>query len=535
MPTPATTRAAAADRIDAMRRDLYFLDLYRLLEAVLLCLLAFAPLLDLMQATRDSGLAQVVSVTYLVLAMLLLAAGRRLPIQRRVLLGLTVDIIALVLAMHAMPDWSTAIAMLLLFNVAGAAVLLPLRSALAAAIATVTAMALEYAWSALAGDSGSRPPAELLMFASSYVGGAMLANTLGRQLRRSQALAERRGSQVASLSEVNELVIRRMRTGVLLVDAGGVIRMANEAAVVLLGEAWREDANLADAVPELARRLQRWRRDGAQDPQPLQLAADMPQVQPRFVRLLAEDDQALVFLDDTSALSRHAENMTLATLGRFSASLAHEIRNPLAAISYATQLLEESPGLDDGDRRLLQIVFQQTQRMNGIVDNVLSLARRERAHPEHVELVAFARRFVEDYRASHPLETDRLDVVAGAQAVAALFDHGQLQQVLTTLVHNALLYGRQPGEPARVVVHVGHDQGAPSIDVTDRGPGIPEAAAAQLFRPFHTTSPHGTGLGLYIARELCRANQATLDYVAVPGGGACFRLRLVGARAIAIG
>ena len=84
-------------------------------------------------------------------------------------------------------------------------------------------------------------------------------------------------------------------------------------------------------------------------------------------------------------------------------------------------------------------------------------------------------------------------------------------------MHNALTYGRLPGQPARVGLHVSNQHG-PQIDVIDRGPGIPETVAAQLFRPFFTTSGHGTGLGLYIARELCRANQATLEYVAMPGG-----------------
>ena len=129
---------------------------------------------------------------------------------------------------------------------------------------------------------------------------------------------------------------------------------------------------------------------------------------PRFTRLLAGSDQVLVFLDDTSLLSRHAESMTLATLGRFSASLAHEIRNPLAAINYAVQLLEESDDIPTADRRLLEIIRQQGMRMNGIVENVLGMARREPAKPEHVELVGFARLFVEEYLESHPLDHDTL-------------------------------------------------------------------------------------------------------------------------------
>ena len=158
----------------------------------------------------------------------------------------------------------------------------------------------------------------------------------------------------------------------------------------------------------------------------------------------------------------------------------------------------------------------------------------ERAQPEHVDLGAFVQHFVEDYRSSHPLNDDRLEASKSAGPLTALFDRRQLQQVVTVLVHNALVYGRVPDQPARVGIRAyADDHGHPVIDVTDRGPGIPEAVAAQLFRPFFTTSGQGTGLGLYIARELCQANQASLDYVPVPGGGACFRIRLTGARAIA--
>ncbi|MBA2238737.1 MAG: PAS domain-containing sensor histidine kinase, partial [Lysobacter sp.] len=266
------------------------------------------------------------------------------------------------------------------------------------------------------------------------------------------------------------------------------------------------------------------------------VATDQPEVMPRFTRLLAGSDQTLIFLDDTSVASRRAESMTLATLGRFSASLAHEIRNPLAAINYAAQLLEESKQIPIADRRLLEIVRQQGTRMNGIIENVLGLARREPAQPEYVELVALATQFVDEYRSSHPLENDTLKADASKPVIAALVDPRQLHQVLTVLVHNALLYGRMPGLPARITLRVHLDaQQQPMIDVRDRGPGIPDRVVRQLFKPFFTTSAHGTGLGLYIARELCRANQASLEYVALPGGGSCFRVRLSGPMPLAAG
>src|SRR5690606_15404242 len=321
--------------------------------------------------------------------------------------------------------------------------------------------------------------------------------------------------------------------GVLVVDGDTRITLANEAAALLLGDAvgGSGGGRLADIAPELARHLQRWRNGGDGDGGPLRLGADQPEVQPRFARLLADSDLALVFLDDATVVSRRAESLTLAAMGRFSASLAHEIRNPLAAINYAVQLLEESR-MDEADRCLLQIIHQQCQRTNGIVESVLGMARRERANPEHLDLVAFVQRFVSDYRSTLSVETDRLEAVLPAQPVNALVDPGHLQQVLTALVHNALRYGRLPEEPARVRVRVSTSGRNAVLEVMDRGPVIPEGVVAQLFLPFFTTSEHGTGLGLYIAGELARANQATLEYVPVPGGGACFRVTLPGLHAM---
>lgn len=516
----------------AMRRELHFFALYRVFEAALLCLTVFSPVAGLFAEPRHPQLAMAVASGYLLLACGLFVLRRHGVIATQVAAGVAIDIAVTALAMHALPGLASGIAMMLLFNIGAAALLLPLRGGLTAAGLAGLALALEYVWSALV-DTPQRPAAEVPMFVASYLAIATLTSLLGRQLRASQALAEQRGSQVANLAEINELIIRRMRTGVLLVDGEGEIRLANEAAMLQLGDAGEGRRLLATAAPALEARLRRWLRDGQNEATPLRLMPDLPEVLPRFTRLLAESDQVLVFLDDAELASRRAETLTLATLGRFSASLAHEIRNPLAAISYATQLLEESREIPEADRRLLEIIYQQTRRMNGIIENVLSLARRERAQPEPVELGEFARQFVDDYRQSHPLEDDRLEARLPPQPVHCLVDRRQLQQVVTVLVHNALIYGRMPNQPAHVVLHVHRDdRGHPILDVLDHGPGIPEGIASQLFRPFFTTSAHGTGLGLYIAREICTANQADLRHVPLPGGGACFRIRLAGVRAI---
>lgn len=528
---------AASDADHALRRELYFFTLYRLLEAALLALLVFGPAQVLIRAPSLPLLARAVVLGYMLAAMLLFVSGRRGELHTQALIGITIDLLAGILALHALPAAGTGIALMLVFNVGAAALLLRMRYGLSMAVIAVALLLGEYAFSELVGNGSERVVGEPVMFALGFMAIATLTSLLGREMRASSALAERRGAEAANYAEINELIIRRMRTGVLLVDGEGRLRLANEAAMLLLGDPGEHSdhshRNLAIASPELARRLGRWRADAVPDETPLQMAPDQPEVVPRFTRLLAGSDQTLIFLDDTSLVSRRAESITLAALGRFSASLAHEIRNPLAAISYAVQLLEESRDIAVADRRLLEIVRQQGTRMNGIVENVLGMARREPAKPEHVDLVAFNRQFVDEYNTSHPIELDSLRATSTQPRIPALVDPRQLHQALTVLVHNALTYGRMPGEPARVTVHAYLDASAvPVIDVLDRGPGIPESVASRLFRPFFTTSSHGTGLGLYIARELCRANQASLDYVPMPGGGGCFRIHLSGTNAM---
>jgi len=532
--TPALTLASAP------RRELYFLALYRVLEAGILAGLLFSPLSDVLRNNTQQApaLATGVTVFYLAFSVAMLMFGRnesRLLVT--VMVGACVDIAVACLITYALPDAAPGVAMLLLFNVAAACTLLPLRWGVGVAVTATAAHFIEYLVTVFATNSSVRPVAEVVMFCVSYLAVGLLAVQVGLRARRSQQLADERGVEVANLVEINELIIRRMRTGVLVVDLDGRIRLTNEAATGLLGggaEVAETDtgALLQNVAPELARRLQQWRNGWQNEEAPLALAPDQPDIQPRFARLLAGSELSLIFLDDATVVSRRAESLTLAALGRFSASLAHEIRNPLAAINYAVQLLEESREFNPSDRHLLGIIHQQCQRTNGIVESVLGLARRERANPEHTDLNAFAHQFIDDYQQSMAIETDSLEAVTGNRQVTAMVDPRHLHQVVTVLVHNALNYGRLPSEPARVRLRVFQLDQRAMIDVLDRGPGIPAAVAAQLFRPFFTTSEHGTGLGLYIARELCRANQATLEYVAVPGGGSCFRIAMPGPNAL---
>lgn len=511
------------------RRELYFFTLYRGLEAALLALVAFSPVGGLLLEIREPTMLQSIVVLYMVAAGALIIASyrSRMSAPRQAALGLALDILVAGGTLATTVGSQGGIALLLLFNVGAGALILPQRAGLGFATSAALLVLGDSLYHRTFDPMNARPMAESVMFSVTYLATAVLCELLSRQVIESQALAEKRGEELANQAEINELVIRRMRTGILVVDGEHRVKVCNEAAWGLLGKPSPDRQQLPDIASTLHRALLLWRQGRGDIPKAMTLAEGAPEVLPRFVSLSLTDNLFLIFLDDSRIYSDRAEELTLATLGRLSASIAHEIRNPLAAINYSVQLLEETTELPEADRRLLEIIHTQCQRMNGIVQDILGLARRERSQPETVDIGQFARRFVDEYRASHPLETDILQAVS-ERSTLAMADPRHLHQVLTILVQNALTYGRMPGEPAKVTVAVRSvPLGAPpELNVIDRGPGIPAAVAEQIFTPFYTTSEHGTGLGLYIAQQLCEANQCTLTYQQVPGGGSCFRIIL---------
>ncbi len=522
--------ASAPDHVSAQHRELYFFALFRVLEAGILALVAFSPIGPQLLAIQQPTLLKLAAAGYLALSGVLLVTSRQpgFRLRRQTAIGMVVDLLALGAALFAIDGGESGIAMFMVFNIGAGALILTPAASFGFAIAAALVLFGEYFYNRLFNDTGVARVAETMMFSITYLGTALLCQQLRRQLSESEALAEKRGEELANLSELNELVIRRMRTGVLVVDGGHRIRLANEAAWTLMGTPSPERRELSDVAPVLNDSLWQWRRGRGDAPKAMVMHEGGYEVLPRFVAPSQTDRLYLVFLEDSRVYSSRAEELTLLTLGRLSASIAHEVRNPLAAISYAAQLLDESEVLPEADRRLLEIIHSQCQRMNGIVQNILGLARQERTLAEPIELGEFIRRFVEEYRQSHPLETDILRGVPPYRPIVAMVDPQHLHQVLTILVHNALTYGREPGKPAQVAVTVRRENDKPGalLEVVDRGPGIPPTVAERIFAPFYTTSEHGTGLGLYIAKQLCEANQSLLSFVPVPGGGSCFRISL---------
>ncbi len=225
----------------------------------------------------------------------------------------------------------------------------------------------------------------------------------------------------------------------------------------------------------------------------------------------------MIFLEDQTRVQAQARQLKLAAIGRLTANIAHEVRNPLGAISHAAELMEEEPAINDTTRRLLTIIHENSQRLDRMVNDVLGLNRGERAHRERFRLVDFLGTFVEQFAQIEKVEPG-IFAIELADDPEVLFDRSHLHQVMWNLCCNALRHCRRGH--ASIRIRVGLDRAASHVklDVIDDGPGVAPEAKSQLFEPFFTTAAGGTGLGLYIARELCEVNGATLDFVETAAG-----------------
>ncbi len=515
---------------DIVRRALHYLNGFRMVLAPVLVILSFSPLADALAPAYKTFLAQAAGLTYLgaAIAFVAIHLKRSTPAQDLASFSLATDLIILSVILHCFGGIESGLVILLLFTVGIAGLLLSLRTALLFASIVTIGLLIDASMAVRGLPTGSMAVQAALYGIAAFVT-ALGCSLLGRWGREYQLLAERRGVDLASLEQINELIIHRMRSGVLVVDANNRIRQTNEAAWYLLGNPPVNERNLKVISPPLAERLERWRKTGKTEDEGLLLQATQVAVVPRMLSMPGLNSEAtLIFLEDTSVISRRARDLAQASLARLSASIAHEIRNPLGALSHAAQLLGESEDLTSPDKKLVNMVLNHSARMNDIVENVLKLSRRERARVEPVNLVTWTKRLANEFRRYHKLPEDQVRLEVPSAAIMVLIDPGQLTQAVWNLMENALKHARTDDKPPVITLRVspirGHREMA--LDIIDNGPGIPLEKRSQVFEPFFTTHKQGSGLGLYIARQLCDANQAPLEYVQVPNAGACFRILL---------
>ncbi len=453
---------------------------------------------------------------------LIMLAGQTLA-RRHVILSLAIEMLLISSMLFYGGGLGSALTNLMLIAVAAGTILLRGHLwAVWAAAASLAFMAIQLAQ--IARDDASLDSlfrAGLLGIAAFAV--AFLMRTLALRIQTSEDLARQRARHILDLQKLNEQIIQRMRTGIIVANPDGSVRLANTAAKNLLGE--DERAPLLRIPDALTERLNQWRTNPFRRTSPFRGSPLHAPIQANFAELQhSNDDEILIFLEDTGKVAQQAQQLKLASLGRLTAGIAHEIRNPLGAISHAAQLMSESDTLSEADQRMLDIIHRHCQRMNGLIENVLKLSRRGAAVPEEIRLEEWLARFRDDFTAHGAIEADiRIHIHCDNPVV--YFDSGQLHQVLTNLVSNGLRYSRAASGQPLVYVEAGSlsPSGQVYIDVIDIGPGIGEDQAQHVFEPFFTTDKQGTGLGLYISRELCEANQAQLDFLPREKG-ACFRI-----------
>ena len=454
--------------------------------------------------------------------------AQRPSLELQIYTQLAGDIAAVLLLMHASGGAASGLGSLLFVIIAINSVLLTQRMSIAfAAIATIMVLG-EQTLAIVYGTAEQTGYTQAGIIGVILFAAALGGHYVGRRLQESEALAEQRGLDLANLSEINDYVIQHMRSGVLVVDEADHIHMFNSAAANTLGLAADGRQSLNEAFPKLQGELHAWRHGDQRRPAPF-LSPDGRPLIPHFTSIgRNRAGGALIFLEDASAVAEQVRQTKLATLGRLTASIAHEIRNPLSAVSHANQLLAESPQIEGQDKRLTEIIGEHAKRMERIVENILQLSRRDNTRAEELDLVGWLRDFLSEFRDRHGLGPQALLLRKEAGDVPLVrVDPTHLHQILWNLSENALRYGANPDSGGKLVEYrVGPlpSPGTGYLEVLDRGPGVAPDMAEHIFEPFYTSDPRGTGLGLFIARELCECNRARLSYEPRPQGGSNFRI-----------
>lgn len=494
---------------------------YRLFLAAILFVVFYLELAPEFIGKKYPLLHHFVSLSYLMVAVLLMIfSSRRWGIfVTQCSIQLIIDIIALALIIHAAGGLQSGLGALLVVVVVAGGALIPGRLAVfIAAIATLSVL-LEAVYAELVG-LGQSHFAQAGMLGAIFFITAVLAQLLSRTMQRSQLLAEQQAQDLNKLANLNQHIISRMQVAVLVLDEQGKVSLCNQSASQFMGiEHVPSQFLLKQYVPELAEQIWRWKQHLPDPFEPFHARADLPQLLARAT--LLDSGEVLVFIENTTALAQQAQQLKLASLGRLTASIAHEIRNPLSAISHASELLSESLSYDESVSKLTGIIQRHSVRMNNIIETILEMSRRKNVEPTVVVLSPWLEKLLGEYCEIKHIPHQQITLTSSAPLARICTDEEQLHQVIWNLIDNAWHYAdKDQSQPIEVRITLQSEY--IHIDVIDNGAGVSPQAMQHLFEPFHSERTGGTGLGLYLARELCQANGARLSYL--PEFGSCFRI-----------
>jgi two-component system sensor histidine kinase PilS (NtrC family) len=535
-PAAAPPVAGRPDRpaTDLAWRVVGLANLYRLLLPPVLFALLMVTRPTPTVGASDPRLFVLVCIIYWVLGGLVAFAGRgRWPNRRALVFVHTLlDTSAICCLLFFSGGVSSGLGILLVIPVGAMSLLAEGRASLGVAALAALGLLTQQILAVFAGNAQTYDFSLAGMLGAVVFLVALMAWPVSNRLRESEALVRRQELDLANLAQLSQYIVQRLRESILVVDLSDRIRLINESAARMLGDNVAvPGALLGEVAPRLLYLLSTWRQGEtaiSRGAAGTLVAADGARViRPHFAPLGSSDPSPIiVFLEDTGDLAAKVQQTKLAALGRLSASIAHEIRNPVGAMSHAAQLLAESPALSAADRRLTEIMQDNSTRVSGIIDNILQLSRRESPRPEKLMLERWTRRFRDEFCDTLQLQWQRLIIDPASEEVELRIDGSQLHQIFWNLCLNSVTHALPYAGAAPIELRYGRlaGVGRPFLQVADRGPGIAVADAERIFEPFFTRAAHGTGLGLFLARELGQANGATLLYEPREGGGSIFRI-----------
>ncbi len=511
-------------------RALQYFNYYRILLSSLFVILVYIGQLPEPLGSLDDHFFSITSHIYLLSALIFAwCVYKRYPrFNLQIAAHTLIDIIMLSLLMYSSNGLSSGFGMLIIIAVAGGSILREGKIAiLFAAIASFSVLGHElYIQFFRYFDTVNYTHAGIL--GATFFVTAIIGNLLAARVRETEALAEQQAIEINELAKLNEHIVQRMQSGIIVLDSKMNILLMNESSKRLLGQQGEDTHKVFNFINDhLKNYINEWLNDKGPQNVLIKRAEDEIELQISFIKLtLVSNYQILIFLEDIARLRQQAQHLKLASLGRLTASIAHEVRNPLGAINHAGQLLHESATISLEDKRLTEIINDHSLRVNNIIENVLSISRREQSSPEKVELCHWFKKFVDEFEQRFNLSKGDIELNIKKNNTFVRMDQSQLHQVIWNLCENAMRYSQ--GKPIiSLLCDVNDETQRPYLDVIDYGSGIADDIKDQLFEPFFTTEAKGSGLGLYLARELCEANQATLSLQSNTEKGAVFRLNFM--------
>ncbi len=532
---PASAPPPSSAPSDLAWRVIGLLNLYRLLVPLVLISMQWLAGPQWAPAATRPSLFLSACLAYFSCALLLVVARRLEWASLRIvaLVNAIVDSAAIALILYASGGVASGLGILLVLPVAALAVLADHRDAFLIAALAALGVLMQQVFVTLADNTPNTDYTAAGVLGVVLFGISLSLWPVANRLRESEALVRRQEVDLANLAQLSQYIVQHLRESILVIDSEDRIRLINESAAQILGDNKAyPDALLGEASPQLLYLLETWRQEQGHTgmfpgADPTFVSADGGYlVRAHFAPLgAASPAPVLVFLEDTSVLAEKVQQSKLAALGRLSASIAHEIRNPVGAMSHAGQLLGESPNVSAEDRRLTEIIHTNADRVSTIINNVLRLSKREEARIERLSLQAWCEEFHEEFCETMQWPRERLHCSGTTVDIEVRADASQLRQIVWNLCENALKHGVQQSPDQVVELRYGRmsTTARPFLEIADRGPGVTPEHAERIFEPFFSGG-RGTGLGLFLARELAQTNGATLLYEARPGGGSVFRL-----------